>query len=145
MKSWGIVKKFVYFMFDPTAIIEQQTNGINYDITTEDLIAKLQQWDGQYGIEIGEVTFDSLIVRFENLPTDLKALAEEIYEFCPDVIDQGFGCFDDILAMGREGGEEIPPDLQNLLEGVNWDDPDFGLTILQNALRQDQGEALWWD
>jgi hypothetical protein len=39
-------------MFDPTAIIEQQTNGINYDITTEDLIAKLQQWDRQYGVEI---------------------------------------------------------------------------------------------
>ncbi|QUS60135.1 DUF4253 domain-containing protein [Synechocystis sp. PCC 7339] len=132
-------------MFDPTAIVEQQTNGINYDITTEDLIAKLQQWDGQYGIEISEVAFDSLIVRFQNLPTDLKALAGEIYEFCPDVIDQGFGCFDDALPMMIASGRELPPETQLLLTGVDWNDPDFGLTILENSLRQDQAVFLWWD
>lgn len=42
---------------------------------------------------------------------DLKVLVEEIYEFCFDVIDQGFGCFDDIFVMGKEVGEEIFFDL----------------------------------
>ncbi|MBE9240229.1 DUF4253 domain-containing protein [Synechocystis salina] len=132
-------------MFDPTAIIEQQTNGINYDITTEDLIAKLQQWDGQYGIEITEVAFDSLIVHFKKLPAGLAALAREIYEFCPDVIDQGFGCIDDAFPMMMSAGQELPPETQVLLAGVDWNDPDFALTILQNSLRQDQAVFLWWD
>ncbi|MBD2654062.1 DUF4253 domain-containing protein [Synechocystis sp. FACHB-383] len=132
-------------MFDPTAIIEQQTNGINYDITTEDLIAKLQQWDGQYGIEITEVAFDSLIVHFKKLPADLAALAREIYEFCPDVIDQGFGCIDDAFPMMMSAGQELPPETRVLLAGVDWNDPDFALTILQNSLRQDQAVFLWWD
>ncbi|MBE9174886.1 DUF4253 domain-containing protein [Synechocystis salina LEGE 06155] len=132
-------------MFDSTAIIEQQTNGINCDITTEDLIAKLQEWDRQYGIEISEVAFDSLIVHFKELPADLTALAQEIYEFCPDVIDQGFGCVDDALPMMMASGRELPPETQVLLTGVDWNDPDFGLTILQNSLRQDQAVFLWWD
>jgi hypothetical protein len=35
-------------MIDLTEILAQQTNGINCDVTTEDLVAKLQQWDSQY-------------------------------------------------------------------------------------------------
>ncbi|AIE73383.1 MULTISPECIES: DUF4253 domain-containing protein [unclassified Synechocystis] len=132
-------------MLDLTAIIDQQTNGINYDITTEDLIVKLREWDKQYGIEISEVSFDSLIVRFENLPGDLEALAREIYEFCPDVIDQGFGCFDDALPMMMASGQEVPPETEALLTGVDWNDPDFGLTILKNSLHQDRAVFLWWD
>lgn len=42
-------------------------------------------------------------------------------------------------------GKEISPEVQTLIEGVDWNDPDFGLTILQNSLRQDRYVFLWWD
>ncbi len=132
-------------MIDLTEILAQQTNGINCDVTTEDVVAKLQQWDSQYGIDIKEVSYDSLVVIFKQLPEDLDALAQEIYEFCPDVIDQGFGCMDDALPMMITAGKEIPPDVKALIEGVDWDDPDFGLTILRNSLLQDRFVFLWWD
>lgn len=132
-------------MVDLTEIFAQQTNGDNYDITTEDIVAKLQQWDSQYGIAISDVAFDNLIVSFKQLPEDLAPLAQEIYEFCPDVIDQGFGCMDDALPLLNAPGEEISPEVLALVEGVDWEDPNFGLTILQNALRQDQSVFLWWD
>lgn len=68
-------------MIDLTEILAQQTNGMNYDITTEDVVAKLQQWHSQYGIEIREVARDTVTVIFKQLPEDLGPLAQEIYEF----------------------------------------------------------------
>ncbi len=73
-------------------VYEKGTNGINYEITNEDVIEKLTKWDEQYTITILEIEADRLTVQFENLPENLEALANEMYEFCPDIIDQGYGC-----------------------------------------------------
>ncbi len=126
-------------------IKEHQTNGINCDITTGDVLARLTEWDKQYGIEISNVGADRLMVKFKTLPEELTTLAEEIDEFCPDVIDQGYGCMDDIVEMMAASGQQLDEKNQALLQGVSFDDPDFGLQILENALRQDRAVSLWWD
>jgi hypothetical protein len=35
--------------------------------------------------------YDTVDLEFAALPSDLGAFAKELYEFCPDLIDQGFG------------------------------------------------------
>jgi hypothetical protein len=132
-------------MIDLTDIVTHQTNGINCDITTEDIIEKLTRWDKLYGIEISEVENDQVVVKFSRLPNDLEALASEIYEFCPDVIDQGYGCMDDILAMKTQSGTELDEETQTLIQGVDFNDENFGLKILQNDLRLSQKVFFWWD
>lgn len=78
------------------------TNGINYDIDTDKLIEKLQKWDKEYGINILGVDFDWVDIKFNSLPGDLKKFAEEIYEFCPDSVDQGVGTIEALEKMIKE-------------------------------------------
>jgi hypothetical protein len=124
---------------------EKGTNGINYDVTTDDVIEKLQQWDSHYGIEISEVEHNRLVVTFQSLPENLEALAQDIYEFCPDVIEQGFGCMDDMVEMMAEAGQEIKPELAQLIEGVDFEQEDFGEVLLQRSLKSTHQVGLWWD
>ena len=65
------------------------TSGPNYDISTDDIIEKYKKWDHQFGlfpIGIGEDFCDFEIT---NRAIDYRLLAEEVYAFSPDVVDQG--------------------------------------------------------
>jgi len=84
------------------------------------------------------INYDQVTVSFQTLPDNLQEIAIELYEFCPDIIDQGFGCMDDMLTMMSESGQEIEDQTKALLEGVDFDNPDFGLKILLNALKIEQ-------
>lgn len=66
-------------------------NGINYDVEHEDVIRRLRDWDSLYGLNIVGAGMDWLFAEFDNPPNDWAAFAEEVYEFCPDVVDQGAG------------------------------------------------------
>jgi hypothetical protein len=61
------------------------TNGLNYDLTNEDIIAKLQYWDKKYGVIVTEARPDSVEIRFKDLPEDLSELYTEFFLFCPDI------------------------------------------------------------
>ena len=125
----------------------QGTNGINCGLETEDVIAQLQAWDTQYGIEVDEIHHDRLRVCFETLPEDgnLDLLVEQIYEFCPDIVDQGFGC----IAEALEQAEEMPPEtlasLQAQVEGIDLEDENYGLELLKRSLQREKELHLWWD
>ena len=80
-----------------------------------------------------------------SLPEPLDQLAREIYDFCPDVIDQGFGCIDDLVAMQARDGQEIAPEWARLIHGVDLQHPDAGLILLQRSLSDTRSVALWWD
>jgi len=69
-------------------ISDKGTSDANYDISTEDIIKRLKQWDTLYNIEISDVGHDRLTVKFGSLPEDLESLSKDIYEFCPDVIPE---------------------------------------------------------
>lgn len=124
---------------------DKGTNGENYDVSTDTIIEKLKQWDSNYGIEISDVEHNSLFVTFKSLPDDLVILANEIYEFCPDVIDQHFGCMDEMVEMMDETGQELTPEMAQLIEGVDFENEDFGEELLRRSLRSTHAVSLWWD
>jgi len=124
---------------------EQGTNGINYEVTTDELISKLQSWDKLYGISIEEVSHDRLVVNFADLPGNVASLAEEVYQFCPDVVDQGFGCMDDMVEMAEQSGHGLPDDMLELIEGVDFSKNDFGVVLLQRSIEINKSVSLWWD
>lgn len=127
------------------AIKENGTSGPNYDVSTEDVIKKLKQWDSQFGIEISEVSHDHVLVEFNSIPDNLKSFAKEVYDFCPDVIDQHFGCMDEMVEMMEETGQEIAPEIADLIEGVDLEDEGFGEVLLQKSIKATQSVSLWWD
>ena len=73
-----------------------QSDGINYDITNEKIISKLQSWDKDYGIDIWQAETDTIQLNLNKLPENLEAFSTEVYKFCPDIVDQGSGNISDI-------------------------------------------------
>ncbi len=69
----------------------RRTDGINFDLENEDVIKKISEWKSKYGLFVIGCSRDWLQVEFDKLPTDIDAFANEVYEFCPDSVDQGVG------------------------------------------------------
>ncbi|HTJ49192.1 MAG TPA: DUF4253 domain-containing protein [Cyclobacteriaceae bacterium] len=75
---------------DPYKIMEYAgTNGANYSIETKDIIAKYNQWEMQFGVKPIGIGSDFCECEIINKDIDYKKLAAEVYEFCPDVVEQG--------------------------------------------------------
>lgn len=77
---------------------QARSDAANYDMTTEDLITKLQDYDTQYGIDIFHAETDTIEFRLLRVPEDMDAFARDLYEFCPDIVDQGVGSLEALKA-----------------------------------------------
>ncbi len=83
----------------------RRTDGINHGIENKDVIAKMNEWQSQYGIKIIGCSRDWVHVEFDKLPSDMDAFAEEVYKFCPDSVDQGVGTIEELKkAMTQMNG-----------------------------------------
>ena len=69
----------------------RQTNGINYDIDNDSIVSKLQEWKSKFDFILLGVGMDWLQIQFITLPLDFDKFAMEVYEFCPDIVEQGVG------------------------------------------------------
>jgi hypothetical protein len=121
------------------------TNGANYGLGPEDILAKFQEWDKLCDFSLSEIELDRVTVSFRSLPEDLDSFARDVYDFCPDTVDQGFGCIEEMIGAAEERGEDIPEDIKELVEGVNFEDEDYGIELLKRSLKRDMKVCLWWD
>ncbi|MDB6111870.1 MAG: hypothetical protein JWR69_3620 [Pedosphaera sp.] len=124
---------------------ESETNGANYDLDTPDIIARLKQWKTLCSFRIMGAESDTVDIEFETLPKEMDAFVKDLYDFCPDLVDQGTGCVGEMVEMAQETGEEIPAKLQELIKGVDFTDENYGLEILKRELQRDRTLKLWWD
>jgi len=65
------------------------TNGWNYDMSPEDVIAQVNEWDERFGLVLRGAAYDWFEAEFLQQPADMLEYADEVYVFCPDVVDQG--------------------------------------------------------
>lgn len=72
---------------------------MNYDIDTDAIVAELRASDREFGIDIWQAETDTIQLRLKSMPRNLPALAQRVYKFCPDIVDQGVG---DVKALARE-------------------------------------------
>ena len=72
------------------------SDAVNYDKGTEDLINQLQSWDESIGVDIFQAETDTVQFRLKSMPGNMLAFAQEVYEFCPDIVDQGVGSVEDL-------------------------------------------------
>ena len=73
------------------------TNGDDDDVSHEEVIAKLQQWEKRSRFEIVGAENDWVEIEFRTMPQDLKAFADDVYEFSPDTVDEGTGSLDELV------------------------------------------------
>jgi hypothetical protein len=65
------------------------TNGGNYNISCSMVIARVKEWYERFGLVLRGAGMDWLEASFEQQPPNMLEFAKEVYEFCPDVVDQG--------------------------------------------------------
>jgi hypothetical protein len=68
-----------------------RTNGKEYEILSEDVVARFKDWEKSFSFDILGADNDWVEIEFKTLPKDFAAFAEEVYAFCPDAVDQGPG------------------------------------------------------
>ena len=126
-------------------IISVGTNGCNYDIMTDDIISQLKAWSELCQFEITEIAEDRLELQFITLPDDLKAFCQNIYQFCPDTIDQGYGLFTEMTDDAASLGMNLPNNIYELMEDGASPETRYGLELMQRDLAQNKIVVLWWD
>lgn len=90
-KEYG-VEVVVGAMRAPADILRQaHVNPVNHDMSTQDVVEKISAWHEKHGVDVLQADVESVDLRFLKLPDNVHALAEDIYAFCPDVVDQGVG------------------------------------------------------
>jgi hypothetical protein len=72
------------------------TDGDQYDISNEDVIERLRDWEKTSPLDIIGAGNDWVEIEFRTLPKDLKSFVEEVYDFCPDAVEQGPGSTADL-------------------------------------------------
>lgn len=80
----------------------RRTDGINHDYENDDIVAKISEWNERFGLNVVGCGRDWLELEFKKLPTDLDAFSEEVYEFCPDSVDQGVRKLENLKPLIKE-------------------------------------------
>lgn len=83
-----------------------KSDGMNYGLETEHLITRLQKWDKAFGIDIWHAETDTVEFDLKGHPPDIVGFAAEVYEFCPDTVEQGVGSVE-ALAESIEGMRSV--------------------------------------
>src|SRR6478672_1389410 len=131
---------------DPFAPIREAcTDSANYELTTEDIIDRLTEWQSLCSFRVNSAGHDTVDIEFETLPADMDAFVRDLYEFCPDLVDQGTGYIPEILKAKEKRGEKPSIEFNTLVEGVNFSDENYGLEILKRELQLKKAVKLWWD
>lgn len=73
------------------------TDGEEDDISNQDIIDRLKEWERIASFDIIGVGSDWVEIEFNVLPKDMKTFAEELNEFSPDAIEQGTGTIKDLI------------------------------------------------
>lgn len=80
------------------------TDGINYGLATEDIVTRLKRWDQQFGISIWQAETDTVQIDMKSRPLNLSTFSQDLYEFCPDIVDQGVGDLESLERDLRDSG-----------------------------------------
>lgn len=119
---------------------DAHTSAGNYDMGTDQIIDRLKQWQTISSFRVTDAKRDRVSLDFDSLPVDMDAFANDVFAFCPDIVTQGTGTFRELVASG-----ELPPKFEKLVEGVNFDDENYGVEILKRQIEAGKKLSLWWD
>jgi Domain of unknown function (DUF4253) len=127
------------------------TNGDNYDLDTAAILGRLKEWSRRCEFAIIGAGFDWVDLRFQSLPINVDQFAEEVYDFCPDTLDQGIllplpeahetldeSEFPTPGELNVQAMETIEDWMDNAMEKQTTQD-------LANYLKRERRLYLWWD
>jgi hypothetical protein len=145
--------------YEPVRV--RQTDGGNYDISTDDIITRFKAWEQMCSFEVVGAASDWVALTFESLPERICAFAEEVYLFCPDSVGQGVGLKREsqhpaLFAAARELCPEVSAAVRDKTKReMDEIDDEFaaavvrevetGVRLLAHKLKEKKYLFLWWD
>lgn len=127
------------------AIREAGTAAPNFDLDNDAIVNHLAHWQSLCEFKVTAAAGDRANIEFITLPADMDAFVRDLYEFCPDLVDQGTGCIHEMVEAMEEMGEDIPPETARLIEGIDLSDENYGFEILKREIINGKKLTLWWD
>lgn len=123
----------------------RNTNGSNYEIYTENIIEKLKAWEKRFSFDLQQVGRDFIYLKFRTLPDPICNFAEEVYEFCPDSVDQGVS-----LAYDIHEDRNVYEQARRLCKGTSFkskhdNETIQGIQLLAYEIEKTKYLGLWWD
>jgi hypothetical protein len=79
------------------------TNGDNYNIGTAGVILWMKDLEKDHRFLLTGIGYDYMEGQLTGPIADAQQLAERMYEFCPDIVDQGVGDKDKLAAELKKG------------------------------------------
>ncbi len=81
-----------------------QTNGANFDLMPADIAKWMKKLSEEQPFIITGASWDWLEGRFTTEIKNFRKLAHKLYEFCPDIVDQGAGTVKDLARSLEKDG-----------------------------------------
>lgn len=78
------------------AVRHAASDAVNYDLGTEDLVKRLARYHERYRIDVLHAETDTIEFDVCGEVDDWAAFAADLYEFCPDIVDQGVGSVEEL-------------------------------------------------
>jgi len=107
-ESWSDdawVKMLLFPTEDPYAVLEAQgSDGANYGISGVDVRDWLRKLEAAHPFVLVGCGRDFVQAKFLSVPDDIEPLAERLYAFCPDVVNQGVGSLEALATELRATG-----------------------------------------
>ena len=132
---------------DPFALVrENQACAPSYDLDTNDIIIQLGLWQELCSFRVVQACEGCLTLELETLPADLDAFVKQVYAFCPDPIREGAEAVVQMVKAVKEDGRcRVPRDWQELVEGLNLEEPGCVLQVFKRQLEREKKLDLWWE
>jgi Domain of unknown function (DUF4253) len=117
------------------------TNAGNYDLDVNGIVQRLEAWHQLCDFKVVSAEADSVQIEFQTLPADMDEFVRGLYQFCPDLVDQGTRSVIDQFGSA----ENAPENARWLVEGLDFADPNAALEILKRQVERKMKLKLWWD
>jgi hypothetical protein len=65
---------------------KKETNGDNYDVSTDDIIARLKKWQKLCSFQVASADYNVVKLKFDTLPKNLDAFLSDASDLCPDLV-----------------------------------------------------------
>ena len=80
----------------------RKTSGVNYGHQSYEVVDRFKKWQTNNDLWVITVGRDLVYINFKEQIETPEKFAKEMYEFCPDAIEQGVGDMKTLIQATRE-------------------------------------------
>jgi hypothetical protein len=127
------------------------TAAPDYGLSGDDILAKLERWKKSYGLIVTGAAPDFVALELGSVPPDVCKFAIEVFEFCPDCVQNGTALQTDDKGFVDEARELCPDVELDAVDKAEFEESgeleaiENGIRLLALHVETTRSLFLWWD